>query len=424
MELVKRASLAASPADQQKAKGILQGGPLSPLLLNTCLDWFLDRRWKRTHPDTPLIRVADDLLILCRDRTEAQEGHAALGKMVREAGLAIKGVAEESIRDMAAGQRANWLGYSINWTKGTLGVQLPGKAWYGLEEHLRLAQDEADAPLAANESILSWISQQGAAYEEEDSKQLYAGIAQRAQELGFTEIPEREEVQQEWRAAHRRWMRLRRMVILKLRRESAAGSAQQHVLATDSGCLASQGLQPDLPGALSSSSARREVYVACDGACDPFRRNGGWGAVLVDLATGDRQCLSDSHPRTTNNRMELTAVVEALRALPEPCRVHLVVDSEYVQLGITKRLARWKQDNWRRRSRNQRKPIANMRLWQRLDALLQTHDVHCQWQRGHAGHPENELADQLAREAARSVWRVPTVGVKSTAEVEGNMQYG
>jgi ribonuclease HI len=104
--------------------------------------------------------------------------------------------------------------------------------------------------------------------------------------------------------------------------------------------------------------------------------------------------------------MELTAVIRGLEALEEPCRVRLVVDSQYVRRGITEGLPLWKANGWRCGGGGHRRPVANARLWQQLGALLQYHQVDCRWVRGHSGHPENELADRLARQAAMQQLRI------------------
>lgn len=134
---------------------------------------------------------------------------------------------------------------------------------------------------------------------------------------------------------------------------------------------------------------RVEIYT--DGACRGNPGPGGWGAVLR-AGTHERE-LYGSEPLTTNNRMELTAAIEALAALRRPCQVLLVTDSEYVRRGITEWLASWKRRGWKTADR---KPVKNIDLWQRLDALTVGHEIQWQWVKGHAGHPENERADALA----------------------------
>ncbi|MBB4212319.1 RNase HI [Rhodothalassium salexigens DSM 2132] len=137
----------------------------------------------------------------------------------------------------------------------------------------------------------------------------------------------------------------------------------------------------------------RRVEIFTDGACSGNPGPGGWGALLrygereKEIKGGERQ--------TTNNRMELTAAIEALRALKRPSDVLLATDSQYVMNGITQWLPGWKARGWKTAAK---KPVKNQDLWQALDAELARHRVEWQWVRGHAGHAENERADQLANE--------------------------
>jgi ribonuclease HI len=136
------------------------------------------------------------------------------------------------------------------------------------------------------------------------------------------------------------------------------------------------------------------VQIFTDGACSGNPGPGGWGAVL---RSGDSEKeLSGGEPETTNNRMELMAAISALEALKRPCRVELYTDSNYVKDGITRWIRNWRRNGWRTADR---KPVKNADLWQRLDLLMGTHEVDWRWVRGHAGHVENERADQLARDA-------------------------
>ena len=134
------------------------------------------------------------------------------------------------------------------------------------------------------------------------------------------------------------------------------------------------------------------VEIFTDGACSGNPGPGGWGAIL---RYGDKEKeLSGGEKETTNNRMELTAVIEALSALKEPCQVRLVTDSKYVADGITKGWAEsWRKNNWRKADK---KPALNPDLWEELLELLNIHQVTIDWVKGHAGHPENERCDQLA----------------------------
>jgi ribonuclease HI len=134
------------------------------------------------------------------------------------------------------------------------------------------------------------------------------------------------------------------------------------------------------------------VEIFSDGACSGNPGPGGWGSIL--RYHGHERELSGFDPATTNNRMELMAAIAALEALTRPCRVRLHTDSRYVRDGITTWIHDWKRRNWRTADK---KPVKNLDLWQRLAASLEPHQVEFIWVRGHAGHPENERADALAR---------------------------
>lgn len=134
------------------------------------------------------------------------------------------------------------------------------------------------------------------------------------------------------------------------------------------------------------------VEIFTDGACSGNPGPGGFGAIL--RYNGKEKELSGGEKETTNNRMELTAVIEALSALKEPCKVRLVTDSKYVADGITKGWAEsWRKNNWRKADK---KPALNPDLWEKLLNLIEIHEVTIDWVKGHAGHPENERCDQLA----------------------------
>jgi len=135
----------------------------------------------------------------------------------------------------------------------------------------------------------------------------------------------------------------------------------------------------------------KQVEVFTDGACKGNPGPGGWGALLR-YGEVERE-LFGGEPDTTNNRMELQAAIEALKALREPCEVSLTTDSVYVKNGITQWLEGWKKKGWKTAGR---KPVKNVDLWQALDEQNQRHRVSWFWVKGHSGHRENEIADQLA----------------------------
>ncbi|WP_439102391.1 ribonuclease HI [Congregibacter sp.] len=138
----------------------------------------------------------------------------------------------------------------------------------------------------------------------------------------------------------------------------------------------------------------KRVELFTDGACRGNPGPGGWGALLV-YGTKERE-LYGGAADTTNNRMELSAAIEGLAAISEPCAVKLVTDSTYVMKGITEWLPNWKRRGWKTAAK---KPVANADLWQRLEAECERHSIEWEWVKGHSGHPGNERADALANKA-------------------------
>jgi ribonuclease HI len=144
-----------------------------------------------------------------------------------------------------------------------------------------------------------------------------------------------------------------------------------------------------------------KVQIYTDGACKGNPGPGGWGALLRTDA-GHEKNMCGGEKETTNNRMELMAVIQALQALKRPCEIDLYLDSEYVRKGITEWVHGWKARGWRTADK---KPVKNVELWQQLDALVYAgeHQIHWHWVKGHAGHEGNEKADALANEGVEQI---------------------
>ncbi|WP_416186531.1 ribonuclease HI [Herbaspirillum sp. RTI4] len=140
-----------------------------------------------------------------------------------------------------------------------------------------------------------------------------------------------------------------------------------------------------------------KVEIFSDGACKGNPGRGGWGALLV--ADGKEKEIFGGESNTTNNRMELKAVIEALTTLNRPCQVVVYTDSQYVQKGISEWIHGWKARGWKTAARE---PVKNVDLWQALDAIQVQHTIEWRWVRGHAGHPGNERADVLANRGVTS----------------------
>ncbi len=147
-----------------------------------------------------------------------------------------------------------------------------------------------------------------------------------------------------------------------------------------------------------AANAKLIVEIFTDGACSGNPGPGGWGAILRYGATEKE--MNGGEPHTTNNRMELMAAIMAIEAVKRPCEIHLHTDSEYLRQGITTWIHSWKARGWKTADK---KPVKNVDLWQRLEAAIETHDVHWHWVKGHSGHAENERADELARLAIRQM---------------------
>ncbi len=145
----------------------------------------------------------------------------------------------------------------------------------------------------------------------------------------------------------------------------------------------------------TSNNNRPTVHLFTDGACSGNPGPGGWAYILKHPASNSSRERAGGETKTTNNRMELTAVIEGLKALSTPSTVHLHSDSKYVLDGLNSWIHNWKKKAWKNSARQ---PVKNKDLWQTLDELRNKHDIHYHWIKGHAGHPENERADQLACE--------------------------
>jgi ribonuclease HI len=140
----------------------------------------------------------------------------------------------------------------------------------------------------------------------------------------------------------------------------------------------------------------KRVQLITDGACIGNPGPGGWACIL---RSGEKtKEMFGSQPHTTNNRMEITAAIEGLRALREPCEVEVVTDSEYLKNGITTWIKSWKRNGWKTAAK---KPVVNQDLWMTLDDLVGKHKMHWTWTKGHADHPDNNRCDELATRAAR-----------------------
>lgn len=154
---------------------------------------------------------------------------------------------------------------------------------------------------------------------------------------------------------------------------------------------------------MSDDALAVEVLLYTDGACSGNPGPGGWAYILRHVATGKEKEGSGGERETTNNRMELQAVVEGLRALTRPTAVEVLTDSEYVRKGLSEWMGGWKRNGWQRRENGKLKPVKNVDLWKLLDELAAKHQLKLTRVAGHSGHPENDRCDELAVAASYTV---------------------
>ena len=144
----------------------------------------------------------------------------------------------------------------------------------------------------------------------------------------------------------------------------------------------------------------KKIYIYTDGACRGNPGPGGWGALIIE--DGKEIEISGGQKKSTNNKMELTAVIEALKTIKKKSSLVITTDSEYVKKGITQWIKKWVVNNWQTVTK---KPVKNQEYWKELLALTKKHDIEWKWVRGHAGHPENERCDELARNEIKKLFK-------------------
>lgn len=192
-----------------RQRGLRQGGPLSPILLNVYLDHFLDKQWRLLHPDIPMLRYADDIAILCQNEQEARKALENLRKLLTPAGFKLKQKAADAIHDLRTSTSARWLGFGLQLSGAVLTLNVTDQLWAQLEERLLHAHEEAHSPLVANKALRGWINSLGPCFGTVDFDTFYSELHGRASALAFDEIPTAQEVHDFWQRAYARWRKLR-----------------------------------------------------------------------------------------------------------------------------------------------------------------------------------------------------------------------
>lgn len=189
---------------------------MSPLLLNLYLDHVLDRKWQRSYGHIPLIRYADDILLLCTSQAQAGEAYAAIVALLRPTGMRIKESVDVGVRALTPGNAVEWMGYAIRRCSTGLRLSMAARAWNSLAESLKLAQEAPDAPIIANAVIEGWISQQGPCYPSLNMKRTYDRISGLANEEAFVEIRTRRATSNQWKKAYETWQEVKSNVLQRM----------------------------------------------------------------------------------------------------------------------------------------------------------------------------------------------------------------
>lgn len=388
--------------DNGSKRGLRQGSPLSSLLLNVYLDHFLDRVWRKRALDSPLLRSADDLLVLCRTPQEALQAREHLRRILTPAGMPLKTTtAPTAVRNLR-NDKAEWLGYEVTWGNNGLEVRNTAVAWESLGEKMQRAHEAPSSPLRAVQIVRGWIEQLGPCFPHEDNAQTVNRILETGRQVAFDELPDANELMDHWRASYARWQnihRASRTVVHSLSRLSLPsgagddGSADRHVFLAAEG--RGDGASCGAPSPFYSPNGTVSLYT--DGSCDRFTERGGWAAIFIVENTQATMKGRGKLPRTTNNRAELIAVINALAILVGPTKLRIFSDSKYVVLGIAQHISKWKAQGWRAGSGRHKRDLCNADLWRDLDKLLEPHNVTCHWVRGHTGNIWNEQCDRMAR---------------------------
>lgn len=185
--------------------GLRQGGSLSPLCLNLYLHHLLDVRWRKRHPDVPLLRVADDLLVLCRSVKEARCAHDSLVELLAPAGMSLKGDRVGAVRALRRGQAAAWLGFLIDGEDGVLRYRIADHAWERLSDALRLASDEPDPRERAGQIIEGWLTQMAPCWTEKSADDIVSQVRAVAREYGLLKTARKVRLRQLWAKAYDLW---------------------------------------------------------------------------------------------------------------------------------------------------------------------------------------------------------------------------
>lgn len=381
-----------------KGRGIPQGNPLSPLLLNVYLDQCLDRPWLRAHRDTPIIRYVDDVLLMLGETSDPEDCHRELDRTVQSAGMRLKHPMDKATRDLSEGEAVDWIGYRVSRTNGTWLVEVGESSWDRLA--LRLQDCHmADHPPRAAESVLQgWVSQQGACYHPDTVDASVTKVVQAARAAAFGEIAVPTALLGLWERAHARYQAkaaVYRTCLPVYCAHDEGSSADRHITAIR-GRRGGAGNRP-VPPPFYSNSVDYQIWTDGSKLERPDKQLiGGWAFVILNRFKRIVAQISGCVERTTNNRMELMAVIRALESLEPETRAEVYTDSQYV-IHCAYHAREWHRNKWHKKSSGL---VKNHDLIGQLLDLCQSRYIQFKKVKGHSGDPLNELVDQEANRQA------------------------
>ncbi len=381
----------------KKGRGIPQGNPLSPLLLNLYLDQCLDRPWLKVHPDMPIIRYVDDVLLMLGDKSDPEEYHRELNQQVQAAGMSLKHPMEEAICDLSQGGSVDWIGYRVSWTNGTWHVGVGKSTWDNLGLRLRECHRAQNPPMAAMGVIQGWVGQQGACYHPDTVESNVTKIVRTARESTFGEIAIPKELLGLWERAYARFMARATVYSACLPAYGACDGGFADRCFTAIRGRRGGADYSSVPPHLFDKNA--EFHIWTDGSAlvqGNKQPPGGWAYVILNRHYKLVHSNSGCNAKTTNNRMELFAVIQALVSLPAETRVDLYTDSQYV-IDCAHRSREWQQRKWR----GSKGVISNHDLVSELLTLCENRYVHFCKVKGHSGNYYNDMVDHEANRQAQ-----------------------
>lgn len=312
--------------------GIAQGGALSPLLLNLFLDRALDQKWRREHPESEMIRVADDLLVVCRTPECARNCYQTLGRLVQPIGMRLKGNAESDIKDLANGETAEWLGIALRNRNGRVASSIGQKFWPRISQNIAQALGDSAGTLRVPAVLEGVCDQMGAVWENENHSGVIRRMVEYARATGAAELPPESELIAIWEQAgarfsvQRKLWRMLHQEAQRSMRTTGQGSATGH--ATDGTSV--QNRSRVASTSVSATTAANAAAVVVTVTTQSPSGIGNWASSTQMSGSRVRQTKCSQPARATRTRLALLAAIHGVMSLPIGHPVRIVTDDEFL----------------------------------------------------------------------------------------------